>query len=134
MGRRANPTRGFGGVVRKLRLDAGMSQAELARDAKITGGYLAKVELGQASPPSSEVVTRLARALGVQASSLLEAGGALPPVIEKAYGETPEAMLWFASLPESRRRRLTPTRDDDQDVRERDRIRRLAKRLARGES
>ncbi len=134
MGRRANPTQGFGGLIRRLRLDAGLTQAQLARAAEITGGYIAKLELGQASAPSPDVLTSLARALGVPSSALLEAGGEVPPAIRKAYEETPEALLWFSGLPKAKRRKLSEAQEDDEARRERDRIRRLAKRLSRGES
>jgi len=48
-----------------------MSQAQLARMANVSRGYLSRVELGMQSP-TLEVIERLAAALGVRSSELLE--------------------------------------------------------------
>ena len=133
MGRPSNPTSGFGGLVRRLRLEADLTQAELADAAGMTPGYLAKIELGQAPSASAAMLKRLARALGVKESALLKEGS-LPARIEKAYRETPQELIWFASLPKRERRRLASTDDDAAADRERKRQKRLANRLSRGES
>ncbi len=54
----------IGHRIRKLRLDRGLSQKELASDASITKSYLSKIENSDSAPPVSTLVS-LAQALGV---------------------------------------------------------------------
>lgn len=131
MGRHSNPTGGLGGVVRQLRLDCSFTQAELAATAGLTPGHLAKIELGLATP-SRRLLEQLATALGISVSALVEAGGHVPSVILEAFRETPEAMLRFAALSPAERKRRVKTDPDDADKRERERIRLMANRIARG--
>jgi transcriptional regulator with XRE-family HTH domain len=131
MGRPANRVQGFGGLVRRLRLDSGLTQADLAEAADLSAGFIARIELNQASP-SAEVVARLARALGVPLTALAEQTRQTPPEVERAYRETPEAVLWFARLSSVERRRRAAEAKADAETSERDRIRRLARRIARG--
>ena len=122
MGRSSNPTGGFGGVVRELRLERGMTQAEAAKRAGVTGSYLARVELGQVQP-SMRVVQKVAAALGVPVAALLEAKGYVPSEVKQAYAKTPEAVLWFCSLSVAERNRLAQRGHADDEQRERERIR-----------
>ena len=119
-------------MVCQLRKEAGLTQAQLAARSKTTAGHVAKIELNYVAMPDRKTVERLARALGVPPAALIEAGGQVPAEIAKAYAETPEEMLWFSRLPRKRRRELSSGSDDDGDREERERIRRLARRLARG--
>lgn len=50
-------------TLASLRLNAGLSQAQLAVGAGTTQPYIARIERGQ-SDPSTEMVSRIARALG----------------------------------------------------------------------
>ena len=59
----------MGARIRKLR--GKMTQAELAKRARVTREYVNKLEAGQYSPTVA-VLTRLARALGVRVTELLE--------------------------------------------------------------
>jgi transcriptional regulator with XRE-family HTH domain len=67
-------------VIKELREKRGMTQAELAKKAKVSQGYIAKLEPsarpGQTkavrqSNPSVAVLQRLAKALGVPVTELL---------------------------------------------------------------
>ena len=49
-----------------------MGLRELARKAKVPPGYLAELEAGKKKNPSLDVLKRLARALGVPVTDLLE--------------------------------------------------------------
>jgi transcriptional regulator with XRE-family HTH domain len=49
-----------------------MGLRELARKAKVPPGYLAELEAGKKRNPSLDVLKRLARALGVPVTELLE--------------------------------------------------------------
>jgi transcriptional regulator with XRE-family HTH domain len=59
-------------VIQTLRQGAGMTQRDLAAKAKVTPGYIAQIELGMKKNPSLDVLRRLARALGVPVTELLE--------------------------------------------------------------
>ncbi len=61
----------MGTRIRKLRETRGMSQATLAKKARITREYVNKLEAGRYDPTVG-VVTKLARALGVSVTELLE--------------------------------------------------------------
>ncbi|HEX6984271.1 MAG TPA: helix-turn-helix domain-containing protein [Planctomycetaceae bacterium] len=54
----------FAARLRELRRSRGMTQAELARQAKVTLSYIGKLEAGL-SAPGIDLVERLADALGV---------------------------------------------------------------------
>ncbi len=67
-----NPTqRRFTMRLKALRTQREMSQEALARKAGISREYLARLETGKHDPPLSTLV-RLARALGVPVTELLE--------------------------------------------------------------
>jgi len=49
-----------------------MTQADLAKKAKVDQGYISTLEAGQKKNPGINVLKRLARALGVPVGELLE--------------------------------------------------------------
>jgi len=57
-------------MLKKLRGD--MKQDALAKRAKVSRGYLAALEAGHKKNPSLAVLQRLAKALGVPVTELLE--------------------------------------------------------------
>ncbi len=59
-------------VLRTLRGDRDMTQRDLAKRAKVTPGYVAQLEMGVRRNPSLAILRRLARALGVPVTELLE--------------------------------------------------------------
>lgn len=59
-------------VIRELRAAKALTQVQLAKRAKITRGYLADIEAGHRTSPSLPVLKRLAKALGVPVTALLE--------------------------------------------------------------
>ncbi len=61
----------LGMQLRKLREGKGMSQESLAKKAKITREYVNKLEAGRYDPTIG-TLQRLARALGVSVTRLLE--------------------------------------------------------------
>ena len=75
----------LGDQIRKARLDAGLTQEELAFRAKISRQYVSLLELGEKSPTVS-TLEKIARALGVKASALLAASED-----EKAGRKTPRS-------------------------------------------
>jgi transcriptional regulator with XRE-family HTH domain len=66
------PPRKLKTVLRTLRRERGWSMAELAEKAGVTDAYIANLETGKKSNPSLAVLKRLAKALGVPVTELLE--------------------------------------------------------------
>jgi transcriptional regulator with XRE-family HTH domain len=64
--------RRLGAVVRRLRRREGLTQVRLAQRAGIDQGYLSQLESGKRANPSAVIVKRLARALGLRVTELLE--------------------------------------------------------------
>ena len=60
------PTDDFAAELKKARLAAGLSQAELAARAGLTGSYVCLLELRRRPSPTPEVLEALARALGIE--------------------------------------------------------------------
>ena len=58
-------------VIKRLRTERGLTQVELAKKAKVTQTYIAKIEGGDRVSPSLPVLKRLAKALGVPVTALL---------------------------------------------------------------
>ena len=65
------PLKRLGLKLRRLRQARKLSQSALAKQAGITGTYVAKLERG-GSDPTIGVLKRLANALGVPVTALLE--------------------------------------------------------------
>jgi transcriptional regulator with XRE-family HTH domain len=59
-------------VLRTLRDQNEMTQEDLAKRAKVARSYVALIESGRKKNPSLEILKRLARALGVPVTELLE--------------------------------------------------------------
>lgn len=75
------PTTGFGELLSCLRLAAGMSQHALGLAAGVDASYINRLERGERSEPSREVVIALARVLDVtpvERERLLWTAGYLP--------------------------------------------------------
>ena len=59
-------------MLKALREERGWSQAQLGQKADVTAAYVTQLETGKKKNPSLEVLKRLARALGVPVTELLE--------------------------------------------------------------
>jgi transcriptional regulator with XRE-family HTH domain len=59
-------------VIKRLRIERGPTQVDLAKKAKVTQTYVAKIEGGDRVNPSLPVLKRLGNALGVPVTALLE--------------------------------------------------------------
>ena len=60
------------GMLREMREAASLTQRDLAKKARVTQGYIAQLEMGLRKNPSLETLKRLAKALGVPVTALLE--------------------------------------------------------------
>ena len=59
-------------AIRRAREQKGLSQAALAKRAKVAQGYISDLEAGGKKNPGIDVLQRLAKALGVPVAKLLE--------------------------------------------------------------
>lgn len=66
----ADIVQAFAARLRELRRSRGLTQAELARQARVTVSYVWKLEAGK-SAPGLDLMERLARALGVSLNEML---------------------------------------------------------------
>ena len=66
------PPKRLSTVIRELRRARNLSQRELGDKAEVTGAYIAQLETGVKKNPSLDILKRLARALGVPVTELLE--------------------------------------------------------------
>jgi len=58
-------------TIRRLREAQGITQAVLAKRAKVTQGYISQLEAGTKTEIGARVAVRLAKALGVPVTELL---------------------------------------------------------------
>jgi transcriptional regulator with XRE-family HTH domain len=59
-------------VIRRHREQAALTQEALAKRSKVTRSYIALIESGRKKNPSLDILKRLARALGVPVTELVE--------------------------------------------------------------
>ena len=62
----------IGRVLKRLREQRGLSQAALAKRSGVAQGYISEVEAGQKKNPGVETLRKIAKALGVPVTELLE--------------------------------------------------------------
>lgn len=74
----------FGKLISKERKAKGLSQRELASRIGVSGPYLNDIEHGRRNPPSEEIVTQMAKALGIPEDHLCALAGSMPADIQKA--------------------------------------------------
>ena len=72
MGGMENKTRPFGQVLRKLRVEAGLTQEELAARLDYnSSGYISRLELGE-KKPSVELLFAIAKSLNIKAWRIVQ--------------------------------------------------------------
>jgi transcriptional regulator with XRE-family HTH domain len=80
-----------GGRIRKLRRTQGRSIYEIAAASGITPSLVSKIETGRSNPPVA-TLTRIAKALGVTTSSLLDDSVASRTIYTPGDGVKPDQM------------------------------------------
>jgi transcriptional regulator with XRE-family HTH domain len=60
----------FGKIIRKLRIEAGLTQEELGFEADLRRTFVSTIELGQ-QQPTLVTIFKLSRALNVRASEMI---------------------------------------------------------------
>jgi transcriptional regulator with XRE-family HTH domain len=85
----------LGAKVKQLRRSQDMSQRALARASGLTPSYVSKIESDSLpTPPSSDAVVSLAKALDADEIQLLSAAGRVPSPFE-IVGSQPQATHFF---------------------------------------
>jgi len=69
------PPRKLGELVRELREAQGLTQGQLAERAQIALSFITLIEANQQGKPSTQILQRIARALGVPVKRLDELEG-----------------------------------------------------------
>ena len=69
--RKKQPNIAFGKVLRRLRIELGLSQEALALSAELQRNYISLMELGQ-NQPTITTIFKLADALGIKPSKLMD--------------------------------------------------------------
>jgi transcriptional regulator with XRE-family HTH domain len=62
----------IGRVLKRLRENKGLSQAALAKQSGVAQGYISQMEAGEKKNPGIETLKKIAKALGVPVTELLE--------------------------------------------------------------
>jgi transcriptional regulator with XRE-family HTH domain len=78
----------FSERLRRSMLQAGVTQARLAHDSKVSKGYISQLLSGNKDCPSEEVLKKLAEVLGISSEWLLGYG----PLYDPALGEKARVM------------------------------------------
>lgn len=86
--------KGFGGMFKHLRKEAGMGIKRLAPHLGVTYSYLSKLENGT-TLPSEELVYRAARYFSCDPNPLMLAAGKVPRDVLKILQEHPEDAFEF---------------------------------------
>jgi transcriptional regulator with XRE-family HTH domain len=91
MAKRSPPDGGLGDRLKRFRAAAGMTQAEVARAADVSGAYLSELEAGHGRRPSGKVLLRIAEALDVTIAELL--GRDIAPAAEPTMSASLRAFI-----------------------------------------
>lgn len=91
----------FGGRIRELRHRKNLTLRDLAKQTDVTFTYLSKIEnqnLSFGEFPSSDLITKLAKILNVDADELLLLAEKIPDTIRNRILERPDVFLQLAAL------------------------------------
>jgi transcriptional regulator with XRE-family HTH domain len=79
--------------LQAIRIEKGLSQGDIEKRTGLLRSYLSRVENGH-TIPSVETLAKIAAALGVSISALVEAPGKGAPKVEAFLGDKKEARFW----------------------------------------
>ena len=95
-------TETFGKTLRNFRLKADVGLRELARLIEKSPGYISDVEHDNVSPPSEDVIVKIAAALNVDKKELLSAAKKMDPEISRYVAREPEVADFLRMAQEKR--------------------------------
>jgi len=82
--------------IRRLRLEAGLSQEELGRASKMSTSYISRLETGEVNP-TVDALTRIVRVFGLTIDGLLELDADAPKILASEELD-PEIRVWLFKL------------------------------------
>lgn len=82
--------------IRRLRLEAGLSQEELGRSSKMSTSYISRLETGEVNP-TVDALTRIVRVFGLSIDGLLELDTEAPQILSSDDLD-PEIRVWMFKL------------------------------------
>ncbi|MDB5082553.1 MAG: transcriptional regulatory protein [Chloroflexi bacterium] len=82
--------------IRRLRLEAGLSQEELGRSSKMSTSYISRLETGEVNP-TVDALTRIVRVFGLSIDGLLELDTEAPQILSSEELD-PEIRVWLFKL------------------------------------
>lgn len=82
--------------IRRLRLEAGLSQEELGRSSKMSTSYISRLETGEVNP-TVDALTRIVRVFGLSIDGLLELDTESPQILSSDELD-PEIRVWLFKL------------------------------------
>jgi len=82
--------------IRKLRIEAGLSQEELGRSSKMSTSYISRLETGEVNP-TVDALTRIVRVFGLSIDGLLELDATAPQILASEELD-PEIRVWLFKL------------------------------------
>ena len=82
--------------IRRLRIEAGLSQEELGRSSKMSTSYISRLETGEVNP-TVDALTRIVRVFGLSIDGLLELDASAPQILASEELD-PEIRVWLFKL------------------------------------
>lgn len=94
-------TETFGQLIKRLRIQRGLTQRKLADELGIDFTYLSKVENDKGDPPAEDKVRRLAAILGCDEEDLLARAVKFPPELRTRAGQDHRFARLLRRLPDA---------------------------------
>ncbi len=98
MTRPANPTDGFGAVLRAIREELGLTLDGFSDLVGLSPAYLSRLENNAVGVPPIRTIQQIADCTGVDEAYLLDAASLIPEWVLEAYYESPADFQAFAKL------------------------------------
>lgn len=88
----------FGKYIKELRINAKLSQRDLAEKANIDFTYLSKIENGKMAPPSEETIKKLAEILNEDPDKLIIMADKIPSDYKPVLQSSPEVPMLLRTI------------------------------------
>lgn len=85
----------FGELLRDKRRKAGITQRDLAAQARLDFSYISKLENDRIPPPAADTIVAICRILNIEPVELLAASGKLPGDIQSTVGSSAAAQSFL---------------------------------------
>ncbi len=87
----------FGGYLRNLRKERGLTLRDVERKVKISNAYLSQIERGERNIPTLKVLSKLSEAYGVSFADLVEKADT-----KILYDKKKSSIFWLPPTPDSK--------------------------------